>query len=244
MMKCLIGLPLLIHIELLWRSQSRSQSLKNRGVRVRGFVYRLHSSASEVFMVVNNMITFIWDVTLCSVGHDYQCYREMYCLHIQDRHNTNHPANYMASHFRKPHILIVYFLQVQPQTVNLQIWMDDYNQASFATFQWGSPTNFYMILLSPPCVLCQAHHTLPCFTQQYHVTCACHKVPNYVNFLNYMPVSPCSFLNPEHSVYKDFYECMTLTFPNIQNRVVESVHKTSNSDSSIFKTPTTTPTPS
>jgi hypothetical protein len=40
-MKCLIGLPLLIHIELLWRSQS--QSFKNRKVGVGTFVYRLHS---------------------------------------------------------------------------------------------------------------------------------------------------------------------------------------------------------
>jgi hypothetical protein len=38
--KCLIGLPLLIHIELLW---SRSRSFKNRGVGVGTFVYRLHS---------------------------------------------------------------------------------------------------------------------------------------------------------------------------------------------------------
>jgi hypothetical protein len=62
-MKCLVGLPLVIHIELLWRSLSRSfknrgvgvGSFKNRGVGVgsfknRGvgvgvgaFVYRLHS---------------------------------------------------------------------------------------------------------------------------------------------------------------------------------------------------------
>jgi hypothetical protein len=41
-MKCLVGLPLLIHIELLWRSRSRS--FKNRRVGVGAFVYRLHSS--------------------------------------------------------------------------------------------------------------------------------------------------------------------------------------------------------
>jgi hypothetical protein len=40
-MKRFIGLPLLIHIELLWRS--RSQNFKSRGVRVGAFVYRLHS---------------------------------------------------------------------------------------------------------------------------------------------------------------------------------------------------------
>jgi hypothetical protein len=50
-MKCLIGLPLLIHIELLWRSWSRSfknqgvrvGSFKSQGVRVGAFVYRLYS---------------------------------------------------------------------------------------------------------------------------------------------------------------------------------------------------------
>jgi hypothetical protein len=40
-MKCLIGLPLLIRIELLGRS--RSWIFKNRGVGVRGFVYWFHS---------------------------------------------------------------------------------------------------------------------------------------------------------------------------------------------------------
>jgi hypothetical protein len=39
--KCLIGLPLLMHIELLWRGRS----FKNRGVGVGAFVYRLHSPA-------------------------------------------------------------------------------------------------------------------------------------------------------------------------------------------------------
>jgi hypothetical protein len=38
-MKCLIGLPLLIRIELL----CRCRSFKNRGVGVEAFVYRLHS---------------------------------------------------------------------------------------------------------------------------------------------------------------------------------------------------------
>jgi hypothetical protein len=37
--KRLIGLPLVMHIELLWGSRS----FKNRGVGVGGFVYRLHS---------------------------------------------------------------------------------------------------------------------------------------------------------------------------------------------------------
>jgi hypothetical protein len=40
-MKCLIGLPLLMHIELLRRSRSRS--FKNRGIGVGAFVYRLQS---------------------------------------------------------------------------------------------------------------------------------------------------------------------------------------------------------
>jgi hypothetical protein len=56
-MKCLIGLSLLIYIKLLWRSQSQSRSrsfknrgvgvgnFKNRGVGVGAFVYRLHSPA-------------------------------------------------------------------------------------------------------------------------------------------------------------------------------------------------------
>jgi hypothetical protein len=38
-MKCLTGLPLLIHIEILWRSRR----FKNWGVAVGSFVYRLHS---------------------------------------------------------------------------------------------------------------------------------------------------------------------------------------------------------
>jgi hypothetical protein len=97
---------------------------------------------------------------LCGVGHGYQCYREMYCLHIQDRHKAHHPANYMASHIRKPHILIVYFLGVQPQKVNLQIWMDDYNPTSFSTFPWDSQTIFYMHWLSPPSALRWAQYTL------------------------------------------------------------------------------------
>jgi hypothetical protein len=41
-MKCLIGLPSLIHIELLWRSRS----FKNQWVKVGAFVYRLHSPGS------------------------------------------------------------------------------------------------------------------------------------------------------------------------------------------------------
>jgi hypothetical protein len=40
-MKCLTGLPLLIYIQILWRS--RGQSFKNWGVGVGSFVYRLHS---------------------------------------------------------------------------------------------------------------------------------------------------------------------------------------------------------
>jgi hypothetical protein len=52
-MKCLIGLPLLMHIELLLRSRSfknrgvgvRAGSFKNRGVGVGALVYRLHSPA-------------------------------------------------------------------------------------------------------------------------------------------------------------------------------------------------------
>jgi hypothetical protein len=45
--KCLIGLPLLMHIELLRRSRSRS--FKNRGVGVRAFEYRLHSPGHDTF---------------------------------------------------------------------------------------------------------------------------------------------------------------------------------------------------
>jgi hypothetical protein len=55
--KCLIGLPLIIHIELSWRSRSRS--LKNRGVGVgfgvRGFVYRLHSPGYK----------YVWSLICC-----------------------------------------------------------------------------------------------------------------------------------------------------------------------------------
>jgi hypothetical protein len=43
-MKCLIGLPLLMHIELLWKSRSRS--FKNRGVGVGGL--KIEGSESEV----------------------------------------------------------------------------------------------------------------------------------------------------------------------------------------------------
>jgi hypothetical protein len=43
-MKRLIGLPLLMHIEILW---SRSRSFKNPGVGVGASVYRLHSSADN-----------------------------------------------------------------------------------------------------------------------------------------------------------------------------------------------------
>jgi hypothetical protein len=49
--KCLTGLPLLIHIELLWRSRSSKNrgvgSFKNRGVRVGAFVYQHHSPDSD-----------------------------------------------------------------------------------------------------------------------------------------------------------------------------------------------------
>jgi hypothetical protein len=62
-MKCLIGLPLLIHVELLWKSRSRSFKdwgvgvwvrfghFKNWGVGVgvRAFAYRLHSSAWKYY---------------------------------------------------------------------------------------------------------------------------------------------------------------------------------------------------
>jgi hypothetical protein len=44
-MKRLIGLPLLIHIELLWGGPNRS--FKNRGVGVGAFLYRLHSPGSK-----------------------------------------------------------------------------------------------------------------------------------------------------------------------------------------------------
>jgi hypothetical protein len=45
-MKCLIALPLLIHIELV----QRSRSFKNRGVGVGAFVYQLHSPADNMLL--------------------------------------------------------------------------------------------------------------------------------------------------------------------------------------------------
>jgi hypothetical protein len=48
-MKCLIGLPLLIRIELLRRSRSRGRRFKNRGVGVGAFVYRLHSPGMNLY---------------------------------------------------------------------------------------------------------------------------------------------------------------------------------------------------
>jgi hypothetical protein len=42
-MKCLIGLPLLIHIEILWRHRSRNFKNRGAGVGIGAFVYRLHS---------------------------------------------------------------------------------------------------------------------------------------------------------------------------------------------------------
>jgi hypothetical protein len=46
-MKCLIGLPLLKHIEILRRSRSRSFKNRGAGVGVGTFVYRLHSPAQR-----------------------------------------------------------------------------------------------------------------------------------------------------------------------------------------------------
>jgi hypothetical protein len=57
-MKCLICLLLLIHIELLWKS--RSQSFKNWGVRVGSFVYWHQSPAlcwSAAWPVTNVLFT-------------------------------------------------------------------------------------------------------------------------------------------------------------------------------------------
>jgi hypothetical protein len=48
-MKRFIGLPLLIHIELLRRSRSRSFKNRGVGVGVGAFVYRLHSPADRLF---------------------------------------------------------------------------------------------------------------------------------------------------------------------------------------------------
>jgi hypothetical protein len=50
-MKRLIGLPLLIHTELLWRRRSRS--FKNRGLGVGASVYRLHSPDFNTYVAVN-----------------------------------------------------------------------------------------------------------------------------------------------------------------------------------------------
>jgi hypothetical protein len=56
-MKRLIGLPLLTHIEILWRSRSFKNrgvgvgSFKNRGVGVWAFVYRLHSPGLHEYKV-------------------------------------------------------------------------------------------------------------------------------------------------------------------------------------------------
>jgi hypothetical protein len=51
-MKCLIGLPLLVHIELLWGSQSQSFKNLGVGVRVGSYVYRLHSPVFHIFQLI------------------------------------------------------------------------------------------------------------------------------------------------------------------------------------------------
>jgi hypothetical protein len=63
-MKCLmipctilVGLPLLIHIELLWRSVS--QRFKNWGVGVRGFAYQLHCPGGSYSFWLSATL-FIW----------------------------------------------------------------------------------------------------------------------------------------------------------------------------------------
>jgi hypothetical protein len=53
-MKCLTGLPLLIHIQFLWTSWS--QNFKNWEAGVGGFVYRLHSPATIILSPVP-----LWD---------------------------------------------------------------------------------------------------------------------------------------------------------------------------------------
>jgi hypothetical protein len=62
-MKCLIGLPLLIHTELLW---SRSRSFKNWGVGFGAFVYRLHSPAADTskIRVKTGRIFKAWNLLL------------------------------------------------------------------------------------------------------------------------------------------------------------------------------------
>jgi hypothetical protein len=104
----LVGLPLLIHIELLWRSQS--QKFKNWGVRVGGFVYWLHSSACtcpepdeygprdsmhvvkklmsgavyiQACFYLNAIIVWHWimGVSYCMIGHNTpHSYRGLQCL--------------------------------------------------------------------------------------------------------------------------------------------------------------------
>jgi hypothetical protein len=51
-MKRLVGLPLLMHIELLWRSRT----FKNRGIGVGAFVCRLHSPATYLFAENRGML--------------------------------------------------------------------------------------------------------------------------------------------------------------------------------------------
>jgi hypothetical protein len=59
-MKCRIGLPLLMRIELLRRGRSRS--FKNRGVEVGvgAFVYRLHSPDQHPLCTLSSHVLTTW----------------------------------------------------------------------------------------------------------------------------------------------------------------------------------------
>jgi hypothetical protein len=84
-MKRLIGLPLLIHIELLWRSWS----FKNRGVGVGAFVYRLHSPDKSWWQQtrwLHRVVGGVWGGVQGSGGYGgildcYWCKRQAVLLH-------------------------------------------------------------------------------------------------------------------------------------------------------------------
>jgi hypothetical protein len=74
MMKRLIGSPLLIHIEILRRSRSRSprRSFRNRGVGVGAFVYRLHSPGVSITIMHGMSNTKFETPTLWSLRVHYR----------------------------------------------------------------------------------------------------------------------------------------------------------------------------
>jgi hypothetical protein len=73
-----------------------------------------------------------------------------------------------------------------------------------------------------------------------------------VEIVNVYRLPFCTFLNTEvgnkHFISECFSNCCNVKWPTLQvhcviSRAVQSVHKTSDSDSLIFKTPTATPIP-